>query len=438
MKLSAGFNRRVNASMAIAALCMGVHGTGIAQSEPADHHDGLAASTVPPHSSSTSMDAASVSHAAMTQGQCQDQTLPCAKAATPAFAPDGSLWLTWSGGGAVMAARSTDLGQSFGPAIEIAKHDAFLDTGPDARPSIVIDKDYRISIAYAFFKDRQWNAQANITTSLDRGNTFTPPHALADDPSSQRFPSLALTPTGKLFAIWIDKRLVAAAKRQGKPAEGGSIAYAWSSDMGQSFEPDHISEPSSCECCRIALGLSKSGLPVVVYRANFDGTTRDHAAQIFSSATQPGRPLPIADDHWVTNSCPHHGPAVAVSTSGILHTAWYTQGSNRSGTFYARSTDAGLHFSTPMQLGDSDKLSGRPYLLTEGKAVWLVWKNFDGRQASVWLQRSVDEGKTWTPPKQIAQATGYTDHPLLISHDQNVYLSWLTAARGYQLQAIEP
>jgi hypothetical protein len=185
------------------------------------------------------------------------------------------------------------------------------------------------------------------------------------------------------------------------------------------------------------VGLNKTNLPVLVYRANFNGTTRDHASQLFDAPNKPGTSRHIADDNWVTNSCPHHGPAVAVSGQGTLHTAWFTQGSTRSGTFYARSTDDGRHYSNPIQLGSNDSLSGRPYLLAAGRSVWLVWKNFDGKQASIWLQTSADDGISWTAPRQIAQSAGYTDHPLLVTHDQHVYLSWLTAAKGYQLQEIE-
>jgi len=372
-------------------------------------------------------------YAAMAGGTCQEPSLNCARSATPAFAPDGSLWLVWSGGGAVSASRSTDLGKTFGPRIEIAKHDAFLDSGPDSRPQIVIDKDDQIAIAYGFFKDKQWNAQVNIATSKDQGRTFSPAHALVTDPASQRFPNLTITPSGALFATWIDKRVVAEYKKRGEKAEGGSIAYAWSKDMGTSFEPESIAQKSSCECCRIAVDLNNKGMPVLLYRAIFDGTTRDHASQVFSSQDKPGPINKVADDNWVTNSCPHHGPTVAVSSIGTLHAAWFTQGTNRVGTFYARSTDGGNHYSAPRQLGSPETLSGRPYLLALGKNIWLVWKNFDGKQASILLQTSKDDGVTWSAPKEIAKTQGYSDHPLLIKNNNKVYLSWLTSANGYQL-----
>jgi hypothetical protein len=33
----------------------------------------------------------------------------------------------------------------------------------------------------------------------------------------------------------------------------------------------------------------------------------------------------------------------------------------------------------------------------------------------------------------LAKTAAYSDHPLLLRQDQNVYLSWLTRADGYQL-----
>src|SRR5215469_646376 len=70
---------------------------------------------------------------------CAGTELSCANVATPAFGPDGSLWLAWAAGGKVMVARSGDLGRSFAAAVAINPVPAKLDTGPDARPKIVID-----------------------------------------------------------------------------------------------------------------------------------------------------------------------------------------------------------------------------------------------------------------------------------------------------------
>jgi len=368
---------------------------------------------------------------------CKDATLQCARSATPLFTQDGALWLTWAGGGAISIARSTDLGITFEPSKEIAQHGAFLDTGPDARPQLVRDSTGHLVVAYGFFRDKNWNAQVNVSRSTDAGKSFSVPAPISQDPTSQRFPTLLTDAEGQIFASWIDKRLVAQANKSGKKLPGGSIAYAWSADSAKTFTQENIAQPPSCECCRIATALTPDGLPVILYRAIFEGSVRDHATQTFTTRTLPGPTRRVAVDDWATDSCPHHGPALAVSPLGVQHVAWFTQGSARTGSFYARSTDQGKTFSTPIAIGNPEAMPGRPYLLATSTGLWLSWKEFDGKRTAIFAQHSIDDGVLWSPPKLIAETVGYSDHPLLVQRDNVAYLSWLTAAQGYRLLKLD-
>ena len=141
----------------------------------------------------------------------------------------------------------------------------------------------------------------------------------------------------------------------------------------------------------------------------------------------------VSEDDWKTDACPHHGPSIAVSVSGKFHVAWYTQGSKRSGVFYANSTNQGMSYSRPTKIGSEGANVSRPYLLALGQQVWLVWKEFDGAHSLVYIKQSIDDGKTWDTPKIISKTSGYSDHPLLINQGDTVFLSWLTRADGYQL-----
>ena len=60
-----------------------------------------------------SHDAQHMHHHAPPPAACQTTALACASVATPAFAPDGKLWLTWVAGGRVSVASSTDHGKTF-------------------------------------------------------------------------------------------------------------------------------------------------------------------------------------------------------------------------------------------------------------------------------------------------------------------------------------
>ena len=363
---------------------------------------------------------------------CQGTGLECANAATPFMTKDGKLLLAWTASGVVSVAQSIDGGKTFSPAVKIAEHGKSLDTGSDARPQIVSDSKGNVFLAYAFFKDSNWNAQINTARSIDGGNTFSAPESLVIDSSSQRFPSALIKPDNTIFISWIDKRLVAVAKQGGASRLGGSIAYSSSVDGGKTFQAEKFANESSCECCRIGVSLDPKNQVAIAYRAIFAGGIRDQASQVITSKGAEAIRR-VADDDWKTDACPHHGPSIAVSGSGKFHVAWYTQGSKRSGVFYANSANQGVTYSKPIRIGAEGANVARPYLLASGNQVWMVWKEFDGVYSSIYLKQSSDDGITWSEARFISKTSGYSDHPLLLKRDREVFLSWLTRADGYQL-----
>jgi hypothetical protein len=363
---------------------------------------------------------------------CQGFGLDCANAATPYFSDDGNLLLAWTANGVVSLGQSSDLGKTLTSTVKIAEHGKSLDIGSDARPQIVADKQNNVFLAYAFFKDANWNAQINAARSTDGGKTFTAPEPLVQDGSSQRFPSVLMRADDSIFISWIDKRLVAAAKQGGVKRLGGSIAYSFSNDGGKTFQAEQFANESTCECCRIGGALDAQNQPVIVYRAIFPGGIRDHASQVIS-AKGAGPIRRVADDDWKTDACPHQGPSIAVSGSGKFHVAWYTQGTKRAGVFYANSSNQGISYSKSVKIGSEGANVSRPYLFALGQQVWLAWKEFDGAHSLVYIKQSTDDGKTWNTPHMISKTNGYSDHPLLINQGTTVFLSWLTRNDGYQL-----
>ena len=370
---------------------------------------------------------------------CEGTPLHCASAATPLLAPDGRLLLAWTSQGAVYFAASKDLGRSFADPVVLDRRGRRLDGGSDARPSLAMDSRGRIAVAYAYFKDDVWNAEVMLVRSDDGGRHFSPPRALAPGDGSQRFASLLSAPDGRLFATWIDKAPAPSADAAAASAGERSVAvaYAWSDDGGASFGAPTRTPGASCECCRIALASDPAGCPTLAYRAVFDGRTRD-TALVRACAMTGGTPTlaQVARDDWKTDTCPHHGPAVAVDAGGRVHVAWFTQGERRQGLFYAHDAaapagDAAPAFSPPLPVGDASSHAGRPALASSGRRVWLAWKEFDGRTSAVQVMQSDDGGDTWSAPRRVATTSGYADHPLLVAAGARIYLSWLTRDDGY-------
>jgi hypothetical protein len=370
---------------------------------------------------------------AMPPSTCEGPSLKCGNAATSTFGPDGSLWTIWTADGHAWVARSEDNGLHYDEAVPVNREKVTIDTGPDERPQIVVDRDGRIVVAYAIFKTGVCCVgQVFTAVAAKDGRRFTEPRPVTDDNSSQRFINLALDADGEIFASWIDKRNVFAAEAAGKEFPGASLAFAWSVDHGATFAPARIAHDNMCECCRTGVVLAGPHRPAVLFRNIFDGE-RDHALLEFNPDMTPGRLTRVAEDHWKLDACPHHGPSLAVGPTGTYYAVWFSGGGVRQGSFYARSTDGGRTFSQPMRIGSAERQVTRPYVLARDKSVWMTWKEFDGKETMLFVQESLDRGAHWATPRRLKSTADFSDHPLLVSDGRRTYVSWLTRNEGYRL-----
>jgi len=357
---------------------------------------------------------------------------PEAFTATPAFGPDGTLWLVRALTDRVVVVRSTDLGKTFTAPVMVTPEPVNLDWGPDARAKIVADAKGGLVVTFAIFQDRNFNGRAFFARSTDDGATFAKPQPITADKTSQRFETAGADPAGRVFAAWLDKRNGPKARAAGRPYPGAALAFAWE-DGEAGFGPTAIALDNTCECCRIGLAFAGPGRPAVVFRNIFPGSIRDHGVITFGNPTAPGPIRRVSADNWKIEACPHHGPSIAIAPDGSYHVAWYTDGSARKGLFYARADNAEAPFGPPRALSTPNRQPARPYLLSNGAELHLVWKEFDGTKSIVRWQASRDSGRQWSEARTVAETADASDHPLLAANAGRAYLSWLTKADGYRL-----
>ncbi|WIM12519.1 sialidase family protein [Enhydrobacter sp.] len=357
--------------------------------------------------------------------------------ATPAFAADGTLWVVRAESDRVVVARSADLGKTFSTPVSVTAGPIDVDWGPDARPQITIDHAGHLVVSYAVFKDKRFNGRVYYTRSTDGGVSFAQPRPITSDETSQRFQATAIDADGRLFAAWLDKRHAAAAKAAGKTYAGAALAYAWSNDDGATFTDARIAADDTCECCRLSVAFAGPGRPAVLFRNIFEGSVRDHALITFANPTTPGPLRRVSVDDWKIEACPHQGPSLAIAPDGSYHAAWFTDGSARHGLFYARADTGDAPFASPRALSSPERQPARPNLLADGRALRLVWKEFDGERTRVCWEVSRDSGRSWSAPQTVAETDDASDHPLLVAYKDRTYLSWLTKSDGYRLIPLE-
>ena len=366
---------------------------------------------------------------------CADVTLTCATKVTPAFGPDGNLWVAMLADGKVAVASSSDAGKTFTKPVAVTNQPLDMDWGPDARPKIVIDRHGDLIVAFSAFRDKAFNGEVFTTRSTDGGKTFAPVRPITSNNVSQRFEALALDTDGTVFAAWLDKRNRAPAKKKGDAYDGAGLFFASSKD-GVTYSQARLVHNNTCECCRLGVAFAGHGRPVVIFRNIFEGGVRDHAITTFSDPNTPGKIYRVSNDDWKISACPHQGPSLSIAPRGTYHATWYTNGKNRQGLFYARSTDSGATFSKPVAIGDPAHNPSRAFVLATAQGTYVAWKEFDGETTTVRVMQSADDGKTWSEPKTMAETTDSSDHPLLVSDGRAVFLSWMTKKDGYRFQPV--
>ena len=87
----------------------------------------------------------------------------------------------------------------------------------------------------------------------------------------------------------------------------------------------------------------------------------------------------MSHDNWQIKGCPHHGPAISIADDGVYHITWFNNAPDSHGLFYVSSVNKAANFSTPLNFGDYEKSASHPDVLSLGKHVYIVWKEFDGK-----------------------------------------------------------
>lgn len=307
------------------------------------------------------------------------------------------------------------------------------------RPKLAFGSKGEIYISWTQkLTEKRFSGHIRFARSLDGGKHFSDPITVNDHlgVTSHRFDALAVNEKGDIYIAWLDKRDLLAAKKLNKKYNGAALYYAVSTNAGKSFRKNKKIADSSCQCCRVAMAMNNRELPVIVWRHIYGDNIRDHGIVNFVKRDLAAKPKRLSFDHWKIEGCPHHGPAISIAKDGVYHNTWFNNATERHGLFYANSRDNGVNFSTPLNFGNYENAAGHADVLSLGSNVYMVWKEFDGKQSSVYLKESGDAGSSWSIAKKIAVSSFSSDHPFLTHNGNNVYLSWHRIGEPFKLLSI--
>ncbi len=343
------------------------------------------------------------------------------------FDEQGRLWRARVVGRQIFVSHSTDAGRHFSPEIAVNRENELISADGEARPQLAV-VGQRVYVSWTQALPQPFAGHVRFAVSEDGGQTFSEPVTVNDDarPITHRFNAMLADPQGVTLA-WIDKRDGSG----NRDYTGAAIYTARSSDGGKSFAANQKLADHSCECCRLGIAADGDGTPVVFWRHVFGKNIRDFAL------ARVGEPLQrVSEDGWEIDACPHHGGALAIAGDGARHIVWFTGAANGPGLYYRRI--AGAEMGQAQAFGNLDQQAGHPQVAVFKGQVHLVWREYDGKHNQIRTQNAVDRKNRWSKPQTLAKTTGAADDPLLISDQKALWLIWNTANDGLQVRKLMP
>ncbi len=344
-----------------------------------------------------------------------------------AFGPDGRLWRIVPEKHQVYVDFSSDFGKTFSTPVLVNTETQQIKVSGENRPGIAVDRAGRIFVIYA--AESSQPVTVYFSVSADNGHSFSKPMPLSGKaPEANSFQGrLAVNSAGQVYVFWHDER-----NRTDWRQAGNAVYYTTiNGQTGLNFAAQKLSD-TLCDCCRIAAAFDSKDQPVLMARFIYPGGIRDHG--LIKPQADNKKPLEwrVTFDQWTIEACPDHGPAIAISDE-LYHIAWFTQGTDRQGLFYANSTDHGQHFSVPLALGDPRQLPAHPDVIAQSQTIALTWIEFDGTKTQLKVMQSNNGGKTWLASKVIAQSNAEVDYPFLLRNNKDIFVSWNTKNEGFRL-----
>jgi hypothetical protein len=304
----------------------------------------------------------------------------------------------------IIFTKSTDGGTTFGAPIDISRN-----IGSSGSPQFAVSGND----VYAVWQAKTTGKyQIIFAKSTDGGATFSTPANLSNTTGDSSYPKIA-TSGNNIYITW---SYTATNKDY-------DVLFAKSNDRGSTFSvPVNISNNLGDS------GISQmavSGNNVyVTWENNGLGNFEVFVAKSNDNGNTFASPVNISND-----AAPSGAPQI-VSSGKNVYVSWMDKTPGNYDIFVAKSTDAGSTFSAPVNVSNTAKDSGYQQIAMSGNNVYVVWtetilnKNYD-----IFFAKSTDGGVTFSTPVNVSNNVGPSGWAL-VTAPNNIYVTWEDSTPG--------
>jgi hypothetical protein len=208
----------------------------------------------------------------------------------------------------------------------------------------------------------------------------------------------------------------------------GGILFTRSTDGGRSFSNPTTVDARAAAAPRLDLQMALDGAGNI--NLLWWEKTLDPRGQMFFSRSTDGGATFSAAVNLTNLSNVAYLPQLTVDQRGNINIVWFdvTTMANM-GMFFARSTDGGASFSTPLKVLalTSFNVSGLRSVVGPQGQVYIFWS-----QGDIMFNRSLDGAATFSPAANLSFPTGSNSaspKPFVDARD-NIYVAWTRLAAG--------
>lgn len=352
-------------------------------------------------------------------------------AAGVAFDAQGTLWQASIQDGKLWVSHSKDFGQKFSTAVAVNNTPEIIAANGENRPQIAFAKNLVVVAWAQSLPDPPFSGNVRFAVSNDQGKTWSAPANINDDtnPVSHSFVTL-LSHNDRIQAVWLDSR-----DRVNNPSFKGTSVYTAEFDTNtKRFSTNQKLAEHSCECCQIALDTDTQGQAFGLWRHVFEGNIRDHALINLNGKEQATR---VTFNDWKIEACPHHGPDMSIDRANTKHLVWFNHDSKEKQVlFYGQIKTNDTALSKQIGIGNTDKPTTYPAVITTEKRLVLAWVEFDGETTQVVSMESNDFGNRFQPAKAILSSDDDHARPILLAFKERVFVAWNSPKTGLAIQEV--
>jgi hypothetical protein len=265
-----------------------------------------------------------------------------------------------------------------------------------------------------------YSYDVRVAQSSDGGATWSPSMVLHRDGLQAEHGFVSMWPAAgdSIAAVWLDGR------KSAMPDSAREMQLAYTTLAGDgSRGAERMLDARICDCCQTSVALAANG-PVVVYRDRSANEVRDiYVTRLVDGAWTA--PAAVHADGWEIDACPVNGPSIAASGDRVV-VAWFTGARDSARVKAAFSSDGGATFGTPVVVDDGNPAGRVDVELLDRERAVVTWIERTGGDTAEVRLREVRADGTRGEASRVATTSGKraSGFPRMVRTRDEIVFAW--------------